>query len=233
MRNFMHRLSLLVAATFVLLATSTAPGATVNFTEGFIESSDGSTGNGVLGGPLGLVVAYDFDNAGPDREIDITDGTVTFANYSTLGSHGGSPTPSLTGDPDINDLVANADFGISGQSIVVGGMVPGHNYQLQVLSYLSNNVDHPTDVTVDGQAHSNWVINGNSTAFQAQVLTATWVQDVGETSLTISFGGGDPQVAGLILHDTDAAVPEPGSIVLAMLGLAGLCGWGFCRRRAA
>jgi hypothetical protein len=99
-----------------------------------------------------------------------------------------------------------------------------------VFGYARNST-HSTNVTVDGQTFSNWGIFSPDN-FSADRLTASWTQDLGETSVTIAFDN-NPQITSLILHSVtqeDDAVPEPQALIIFGLGLIDL---GYIRRRKA
>ena len=213
-------IAILLASLFV----SSAHGAVVTYVTDEITSSFD-----IQGGTAGLIQANNFlstvYSGSPD--IDIAGGTVTFNAINPGGSNGGFAPPTLTGDPDLNDLLSSSRFNTS--SLTVTGLTPGEEYRLQVFGYAANFV-HNTLVTVDGQTSGTWGIF-SATPDSADRLTANWIQDVGETSVTIQFTS-NPQVSGMILHSVTQeqaanAVPAPAAIGLLLTAL------GLRRRRRA
>jgi len=225
------RIVFLFVVVLSLLTARSASAAHVSFTERAIFSSQE-----ILGGPSHLIHAEDFIGgfgSNEPRDIDIAQGTVTFMPGNIPGAgqggFGGLDRSRLPGDAgnDIRELLSGSNFGDGPFSLTIPGLTPGNLYRMQILGYAVNG-SNINDVTVDGETHEDWDTDTGGPrpiTNEARVLAARWIQDAGETDVTIDFSdsGG---VAGLILH-----VPEPATAGLILAGLV-ICGFGLARRRS-
>lgn len=178
----------------------------------------------ILGGNTGLIAAYNFKSSlvSTDLTLNLADDAVVFNSIYPGGSNGGFSTANLGGGADVNAFMNSSQFG--GFSITLTGLTAGDDYRLQILGFAGNFV-HFTNVTVDGQTHSNWAVDSSSNVSTADLLTAAWTQDVGESSVLVQFAN-NPQISGLVLHSVtaenaaDATVPTPAGYALLLGGLA-------------
>lgn len=116
------------------------------------------------------------------------------------------------------------------------GLVEGQRYQLQFISFDSDAAPFGTDVADRLQTVSVTSVGSSGTLdyqhtfeggvrsienTRAALVTATWIQDVGSSTMDFAFaargGNGDAVVSGWVLQET---VPEPSSA--ALVGLAGI-----------
>ncbi|MGB1109381.1 MAG: hypothetical protein ACPG4N_03450 [Gammaproteobacteria bacterium] len=203
----------------MMLASANA--AVITYSTGEITSS-----TQILGGNTGLVSALNFKSSlvNTDLTLNLADDAVLFSSVYPGGNNGGFNTANVAGGADINAFLNSSQF--SSHSVTINGLTAGHDYRLQVLGY-AGNFGHATNVTVDGQTLTNWIVDSSSDFTSADILTATWTQDAGESSVLVQFTN-NPQISGLVLHSVtaeqsaSASVPGPTPIALFALGMAAL-----------
>ncbi|MCB1736272.1 MAG: hypothetical protein H6981_11690 [Gammaproteobacteria bacterium] len=186
--------------------------------------SEISSSTEILGGNTGLIAAYNFKSSlvSTDLTLNLADDAVVFNSIYPGGSNGGFSTANLGGGADVNAFMNSSQF--SSFSINLTGLTAGDEYRLQILGFAGNFV-HYTNVNVDGQTYTNWAVDSSSSLTTADMLTATWTQDAGESSVLIQFSN-NPQISGLVLHSVtaentaNATVPVPAGYALLLGGLA-------------
>ena len=175
----------------------------------------------ILGGNTGLIAAYNFKSSfvTTDLTLNLADDAVVFNSIYPGGSNGGFSTANLGGGADVNAFMNSSQYG--GFSINLTGLTAGDDYRLQILGFAGNFV-HYTNVNVDGQTFTNWAVDSSSSLTTADMLTATWTQDAGESSVLVQFSN-NPQISGLVLHSVTAenasTVPLPAPLTLTLAGL--------------
>lgn len=182
--------------------------------------SELSSSTGILGGSSGLVSALHFQGGNgstADLNLNLAGGAVVFHTINPGGNAGGFGDANMAGGGDINSFLNNSQWGTYGLTLT--GLTGGANYRLQIIGYASNS-SHTADVNLGGQ-HYNFVVDTTTDHTKADMLTATWTQDIGQTSMILNFGN-NPQISGLVLHSLsgDTAVPLPAT--WALLGIGAL-----------
>ncbi len=155
-----------------------------------------------------------------------------FVTNNSLGSSGAFFTSLSSG---YQSLLSSAVLNGGGFfTLTISGLTVGDQYEFEWWNNDSRSLTtNRTETASDGAGHSitlNATSNG-ATGGLGQFAVGTFAADATSQVITFSQGGA---LNGLQLRDiTPAAVPEPGSLTLMAVGLAGLVGYGWRKRKQA
>jgi choice-of-anchor C domain-containing protein len=164
--------------------------------------------------------------------IDIDNAT---ASCSTIPAADGSYFVDLTGSYTAGSI-SQALLTTAGETYLVS-FAFGGNPQWQYLSYPNDSAVKSMDVGIDGSVVGTYSIDTTGLGFSdagwsqsSFLFTATSATTLLAFTSLNSGGVYGPLLDNVIVEQVPAAVPEPGTLALLSLGLAGL---GVARRRRA
>lgn len=178
-------------------------------------------------------------NAAEDSQADVTLNGVLFesgdvnaaTNIRTLGftsSNAAELNPNNLGDTaEYNRFLGDIDFasGVTGD-ITIENLIEGNEYALQVFF-----VDNRPGGNDNRVSTISAVGGTGSVALNDQFAVGNFVADsTGEFTFNVdTAGAGGPNITGFQVRDLGAAIPEPSSLTVLVMGISGL----LLRRRRA
>jgi len=157
------------------------------------------------------------------------------ANFLTGNFFGSSDAFFTSLSSGYQSLLSSAVLNFGGFfTLTISGLTVGDQYEFEWWNNDSRSLTtNRTETASDGAGHSitlNATSNG-ATGGLGQFAVGTFAADATSQVITFSQGG---SLNGLQLRDiTPAAVPEPGSLTLMAVGIAGLVGYGWRKRKQA
>lgn len=167
-------------------------------------------------------------------EFKSTDGgvgdNITLAGFSGWKdpSFNGNLTPADFGSPEYAALMQWGwwTWGADPCTVTLSNLTVGNEYQVQLWVQDARIWGVPRNMLVDGHQIN---FNQGTEDSVGNYIVGTFTADA--SSQVINLLGNESTLINAIQVRT-SAVPEPGSIVALLSGLAGLAGFGACRRKA-